>query len=157
MSDNENSMLWGKSTWILFHTMAARISEDAYPKLYLQLLSIVKNICSNLPCPHCREHAVAWMIRVKSSGITNKDLFISMLYQFHNSVNARTGKPQFKHKSLEQYKKNNLGIALQNFLTFFARRYNGTIQAGIQSTEIKRRRIAISVKDWIERNWTSFR
>jgi len=46
---------------------------------------------------------------------------------------------------------------LQNFLTFFARRYNGTIQAGIQSTEIKRRRIAISVKDWIERNWTSFR
>ena len=149
-------MLWGKCTWTFLHTLAARISENGYIKLRPQLLSITKKICYNLPCPDCARHATIFMGKVTINSIPNKVVFQSMLFQFHNSVNMRLGKAQFTLEELKIYKKNNLGISLQNFLTFYAKRYNGTIQAGIQSTEIIRRRIAISVLEWVRKNWNYF-
>ena len=157
MSDHDNKMLWGVSTWIFLHTMAARITDEGYMKLRGQLLSITKKICSNLPCPHCAQHATKFMNRVQPNSIPNKLVYQSMLFQFHNAVNMRLGKPPFPLEKLEEYKTRHLGIALQNFLTFYAKRYNGTIQAGIQSTEIIRRRIAISVRQWVLKNWGYFR
>ena len=157
MSDNDNKMLWGVSTWIFLHTMAARISELGYKKLRGQLLAITKRICSNLPCPHCAHHAREFMRKVHPRSLPNKTVFQSMLFQFHNSVNMRLGKQQFASEELTVYKTKHLGITLQNFLTFYAKRYNGTLQAGIQSTEIIRRRIAISIQQWIQKNWGYFK
>ena len=156
MSNEGNKMLWGVSTWRLFHTMAARIREESYPHLKGELLAVVKQICYNLPCPDCARHATRFMNGVNLATLPNKTVFISMLFQFHNSVNARLGKQQYTLEDLKVYNKRNLGIDLQNFLTFYARRYNGTLQAGIQSTELIRRRIAISVRAWLQKNWLHF-
>ena len=79
-----------------------------------------------------------------------------MLFVFHNRVNRKLGKPQFHHSNLLIHKKNNLGIVIQNFVTFFAKRYNGTIQAGITSTEITRRNIASRIAGWFKGNWKYF-
>ena len=156
MSNEGNKMLWGVSTWRLFHTMAARIREESYPYLKGQLLAVVKQICYNLPCPEWARHATQFMRNVHLSSFPNRTVFISMLFQFHNSVNARLGKRQYTLEDLKEYKNRNIGIDLQNFLTFYAKRYNGTLQAGIQSTELIRRRIAISVRAWLQKNWLHF-
>ena len=156
MSNEGNKMLWGVSTWRLFHTMAARIREESYPYLKGQLLAVVKQICYNLPCPECARHATQFMRNVHLASLPNKTVFISMLFQFHNSVNARLGKRQYTLEDLKEYKNRNIGIDLQNFLTFYAKRYNVTLQAGIQSTELIRRRIAISVRAWLQKNWLHF-
>ena len=156
MSENENKMLWGKSTWILLHTLAARIKESEYPRLKAELFAIMRQICANLPCPDCAKHAREFIGIVRIETIPTRILFNSMLYQFHNNVNLRIGKGQVGIQVLEGYKAYNLGIALQNFLTFYAKRYNGTIRAGVTSTEVIRRRIAISVHEWIRKHWGSF-
>ena len=136
--------------------MAARIRKESYPYLKGQLLAVVKQICYNLPCPECARHATQFMRNVHLASLPNKTVFISMLFQFHNSVNARLGKRQYTLEDLKEYKNRNIGIDLQNFLTFYAKRYNGTLQAGIQSTELIRRRIAISVRAWLQKNWLHF-
>ncbi len=88
--------------------------------------------------------------------VPNKREFRAMLFVFHNSVNARIGKPKYHHSRLIEHKNANMGIVLQNFLTFFAKRYNGTIQAGITSTEMARRRISSRVAGWFKSNWAYF-
>ena len=50
---------WGPCTWFLFHTLAEKIREEHFMKLKPELINIVKNICSNLPCPECKQHAMA--------------------------------------------------------------------------------------------------
>lgn len=156
MSQSENRVLWGKSVWMLFHTLAAKVNVEEYKVLKYELLAILRQICFNLPCPDCAIHASRFISAVRIETIPTKDLFKSMLFQFHNQVNQRIGKQYFTIQELDRYEKYSLGISLQNFLTFYAKRYNGTIQAGIMSTEIKRRRIAISVKQWFGKNWTAF-
>ena len=156
MSQDEKNLFWGKSTWMFFHTLAEKVDEEKYKVLKYELIAIVRQICSNLPCPECAAHASRFISTVRIETIPTKHLFKSMLFLFHNQVNARIGKPQFMSQQTSCYKHYSLGISLQNFLTFYAKRYNGTIQAGIMSTETKRRRIAISVNQWIKNNWTSF-
>ena len=156
MSENQNKMLWGKSTWILLHTLAAQIKDSEYQRLKVELFSIVRQICANLPCPDCAKHAREFIGIDRVETIPTKVLFNSMLHQFHNSVNHRIGKRKVGIQVLHEYNTYNLGIALQNFLTFYAKRYNGTLSAGIVSTEIIRRRVAITTHEWLKKHWGCF-
>ena len=152
----EKKLLWGKTTWTLFHCMAEKIDESFYRKNKYLILDMIKKICNNLPCPDCARHASAFMSTVNVNSVPNKREFRAMLYVFHNRVNSRLGKPQFKHKNLNQHKNLNIGIVLHNFLTFYVKRYNGTIQAGITSTEMTRKRIGRHVAGWLKSNWHQF-
>jgi hypothetical protein len=147
---------WGRSTWELFHAMGEKINEDFYAKNNHMILNIVKQICKNLPCPDCARDATIFMNSVHPNSVPNKKEFRAMLFVFHNRVNRKLGKPQFHHSNLLTHKNNNLGIVIQNFVTFFAKRYNGTIQAGITSTEIARRNIASRIAGWFKGNWKYF-
>ena len=48
---------WGPCTWYLFHTLAEKVKDEQFLKLKNGFISIIKRICSNLPCPECAEHA----------------------------------------------------------------------------------------------------
>jgi hypothetical protein len=156
MSEAKTKIRWGKSTWDLFHTLAEKIDADYYMKNRWQILDMIKKICFYLPCPDCAGHATRFLSKVKVESIPNKNQFRAMLFYFHNSVNARVGKQQFKFKHLDVYKNFNLGIALNNFIIYFAKRYNSTLRAGITSTEIDRKKIAHSVTIWFKTNWRNF-
>ena len=146
--ESEKELYWGKATWILFHSLAERIHPAFYTAHRYEIFNIITRICKNLPCPNCRKHASNFMSRVNIKSIVDKSQFRAMLYVFHNSVNKRIGKPRYPLKDLVKYKSTNMDIALSNFLTFYAKRYNGTIQAGVTSTEIARRGIAHWVLQW---------
>ena len=149
----EKKMMWGRATWIFLHTMAEKINPDFYKRNRYMILDMVKKICYNLPCPYCASHATQFMNTVKPDSVPNKREFRAMLYVFHNSVNKRTGKPQYDHRYLIEHRRRNMGIVLQNFITFYAKRYNRTIQTGVTSTEIYRRTIAKNVTGWFKSNW----
>lgn len=152
----EKKMYWGRSTWQLFHSIGEKINPSFYARNRYLILDMIKLICKNLPCPDCARHATSFMNNVHPDSVPNKREFRAMLYVFHNSVNSRVGKPQYHHSRLIEHKNANMGIVLQNFLTFFAKRYNGTIQAGITSTEMARRRISSDVAGWFKSNWRYF-
>ena len=48
---------WGPSTWIFMHTLASKIKETSFPSFGKNLIMILIQICNNLPCPECAQHA----------------------------------------------------------------------------------------------------
>ena len=54
---NQGKMIWGRATWLFFHTLAHKIKDDAFINLRRQLLDFIVQICHLLPCPICRNHA----------------------------------------------------------------------------------------------------
>ena len=115
---SETYLLWGKSTWTLLHTLAARIDDASYKKLKSELHRLFLTICSNLPCPECTRHARDFIKIVRLDTVSNKQLFRSMLYQFHNNVNKRIGKPVYNMEDIVVYEKYNLMVVFKTISLF---------------------------------------
>ena len=65
MSPNQ----WGPPTWTLFHTIAEKMNEEAFPVLMPQFIFFLKRICSVLPCPECSQHATQFWKNINVAGI----------------------------------------------------------------------------------------
>ena len=108
---------WGPCTWYLFHTLAEKVKEDSFPTIKDGLISMIKRICSNLPCPECAGHAQQKMNSLNVNSIRSKGDLQLMLLSFHNDVNKRVGNPMFTEQQLdEKYKTANTGNIIQYFL-----------------------------------------
>ena len=76
--------VWGPPIWTLFHVLAEKINERAYPFYAGQLFSVIKNICSALPCPECTSDASIFLGKIKIQDLKTKNDFKNMVYLFHN-------------------------------------------------------------------------
>jgi len=117
---------WGGATWLLLHVIATRIDETYYRNNYIMIWKFMKNIFGNLPCPYCREHATYYIKNIKLSDVRTKSLLEKLLFNFHNSVNARTGKRQFLWSEMEIYKRANIRNIFKNFEIKFFKTYFGS-------------------------------
>lgn len=107
---------WGNSVWLLFHTLAEKIKEENISELPT-LVSHITQICNNLPCPDCQQHASTVMSRVNKASITaSKDALINFLWQFHNDVNKRTKTGFYTKESLAIYSTANTYNVIKNFI-----------------------------------------
>jgi len=108
---------WGPCTWYLFHSLAEKIKEEHFPALRTELISIMKQICSSLPCPDCAGHATQFMTRLNVNRIQTKNDMKMMLLSFHNQVNRRVNKPIFNETQLnEKYSKAKTGEVVKYFV-----------------------------------------
>ena len=90
--------------WLLFHTLAEKLKEEHTNELPI-LVSHIANICNNLPCPDCQQHASKTMNLVNKASISSsKEALIDFLWQFHNDVNKRTKTFYYPKESLNKYK-----------------------------------------------------
>jgi len=48
---------WGSVTWTLFHCLAEKINDNSNEQTIELLITNIKLICNNLPCPNCQQHA----------------------------------------------------------------------------------------------------
>jgi len=143
---------WGPATWNFFHTLAAKIKEEEYPTIGPQIFSLIRDICSNLPCPDCSEHAKRFVSNVNISTLKTKQDLINVLYVFHSVVNKRKGKPAYKFENLDTYKSNNIIGAFNNF----SKVYNTTGNMKLMTEEFHRRRTLFNVKNWVLLNYMKF-
>jgi hypothetical protein len=97
---------WGEITWIFFHTLSVKLTEEQYTQSKKTIFNTVVTICKCLPCPDCQAHATAYM-STKRPPETLED-FQKMLWVFHNVVNVNTKKKTFPLAILEKYKTVNL-------------------------------------------------
>ena len=108
---------WGPCTWYLFHTLAEKVKDEQFLKLKNGFISIIKRICSNLPCPECAEHAQHKLKSLNMNNILSKRDLQMMLLSFHNDVNKRVHHPVFTEQQMdEKYKTANTGHIIQYFL-----------------------------------------
>lgn len=107
---------WGNAVWLLFHTLAEKIKDENKTELPI-LVSHITQICNNLPCPDCQQHASKTMERVNKSSIAaSKEALIDFLWQFHNDVNKRTKTAFYPKAELDKYKSTNTYNVVKNFI-----------------------------------------
>jgi hypothetical protein len=121
--NEEDRILWGSPIWYFFHTIAEKIREDRFPALKEELFQIVVSVCSHLPCPKCSDHATEYMKKINIMTIRSKEDFKMMLFQFHNTVNARKGYAPFTVEELNVKYSNAIVInVIHSFMDTFSKK-----------------------------------
>jgi hypothetical protein len=137
---------------MLFHSLAEKIKEDKFSEVGPQLFSMIKKVCTSLPCPECSMHATAFMSRVNFSTVSTKTEFKHMLYIFHNVVNKRKNKPLFNVLGITNYSTTNLVVAFNNFVRVYQTRGNMKLLAD----SFQRNLILRDFRKWFMANFKNF-
>ena len=108
---------WGNISWILMHSLAQKVTENNFNTCKKNLIKIIFDICNNLPCPDCREHANKLLKTSNIHNINNKKELILFLCEFHNIVNKKLKKPTKNIDEIEkQYSRAKINVII---ITFF--------------------------------------
>jgi len=148
MSINE----WGPSTWSLFHTLAAKLNENDYDTIGIDLFNQIKIICGYLPCPECSQHAKHNLAGVNIEKLKTKGDLINVLFIFHNSVNKRKNKLIYNFFEMDKYANNNLLTVCNNFF----RNYKTTGNMRLMAESYQRKMIVENFIVWLKINYKSF-
>jgi len=147
-------MKWGEPIWFLFHTLAEKIKEEHFQSKKYELIELVKNICANLPCPKCCDHATAYMKKLNLESIKTKRDWKDFLYKFHNEVNQRKNFPDFPHAELDaKYQSANTLKVINYFISIY-REKSGSLQ--MIAIEMTRMRILRITQQWLTANLSIF-
>ena len=144
--------VWGPPIWTLFHVLAEKINERAYPFYAGQLFSVIKNICSALPCPECTSDASIFLGKIKIQDLKTKNDFKNMVYLFHNYVNAKKRKRLYNYSGLEIYKNYNIINVFNRFISVYHTRGNMKLLA----ESFQRQNIIKTVRAWFSKNIMAF-
>lgn len=108
---------WGPATWTFFHVLVEKLANDNLVKPIIQL---IKQICSCLPCPICRTHSTFILHNYSMyHTINTKEDLKRFIWEFHNQVNKKLGKPQYNFIDLTKYTNYNLMQILNIWLKYF--------------------------------------
>ena len=143
---------WGPSTWIFMHTLAAKIKETSFPVIGPSLILVLIQICNNLPCPECAQHAKQFWSKVKTANIKTKDDLINLLFVFHNMVNKRKQLQPFKYENLQYYKTRNV---VQTY-NIFSRNFNTRGNMNLINESFRRNMMLSSLRSWLMSNVIHF-
>ena len=140
-----STSVWGPPTWILFHTLTEKLSDEGFNNVGLSLFNYIKRICNNLPCPDCAQHATQFLSKVNISNIKSKTDLKNLIYIFHNMVNKRKNKPMYNVNDLEKYKNINTIEKYNNFVAHFKTKGNMKLLAD----SFQRRILLNDFKKWM--------
>jgi hypothetical protein len=149
-------MKWGAPTWTLLHTLAEKIGDAEMNNLTFRtdFLNLIFSICTNLPCPSCAEHAKQTLNKLNYRAIRTRRDLKTMLFEFHNAVNARKGYRQFTREELdEKYARGNLPEIIYTFFHFYK---DKTRNQRYLATEMFRDRVIQRMQEWFVENQTRF-
>jgi Erv1 / Alr family len=79
---------WGSALWTYLHTAASAVDNpDA-------LVQIIEALPKTLPCPECRQHSDDYLsANPPAAAIRDVESASRYVFEFHNAVNLRLGKP----------------------------------------------------------------
>jgi hypothetical protein len=143
---------WGPPTWMFIHTLAEKVKEEEFPKIGQQIIAIIMQICYNLPCPDCADHAKAFWSKVKVGNVKTKMDLINVLFVFHNTINKRKNLGPFRYENLGYYKTKNV---IETF-NKFARNFNTKGNMKLLTESFHRGRQLTSIRNWLIANVGAF-
>jgi hypothetical protein len=147
-------MTWGKAYWLFFHTIAVKIKPEYYLQYRDHLFGIVTEICNNLPCPNCAQHASEYIKKIDVKSLKTKDDFIMCLFIFHNSVNKRKSFPEF---SVDELRSKYSTANLKNIINYFIHYYRMDYRSiRMIADTMHRQRSATRILQWLQSNVNLF-
>ena len=107
--------LWGNATWFMMHTLAQKLKPEYSSSAHV-IVRQFENICRNLPCPDCAQHASQMFATANLGAVVDKESLIKFLFEFHNIINNRLGKQQLTlEQCQEKYTNGHTIPILQHF------------------------------------------
>lgn len=147
-------MKWGEPVWFFLHTLAHKVKDDNFAMLRADILKHIYTICTNLPCPDCSMHAKNYLGGINFNNIRTKMDLKNMLFEFHNSVNARKGFAEFsKHELDKKYDSANFNAIINYFISAFLDKH---ASPRMISDDIYRTRLTQIIKKWLIDNLSKF-
>ena len=140
-------MLWGQPTWNMFHVLSQTVDENYFLLFKKELLALISNLCANLPCPTCAQHAKEYNSQNGLLHIQTKQEFIHYMFTFHNVVNFRKKIPLYPFERLEaDYGSQNPLSAVKHCMGFMQQK-NGTFS--MMATGMFRDRLVGSINKFM--------
>jgi hypothetical protein len=96
------------------------------------------------------------MKTVSPNSIKSKKNLRLMFFHFHNTVNARLRKKQYKEEDLIKYKYGRIDLIYMNFISNYTRKYNTQLLAGRISQNYSRAQVGKKLNVWFRKNWNKF-
>jgi hypothetical protein len=143
---------WGPPTWIFIHTLAEKIKESSFPIIGPHVILLILQICNNLPCPDCAQHAKQFWSNVKLANIKTKTDLINVLFVFHNTVNKRKFLPAFKYNNLQYYNSTSI---IQTF-NIFSKNFTTKGNMNLINESFHRNMLLSSLRTWLMTNLIHF-
>jgi hypothetical protein len=144
--------VWGPAVWTLFHTLAEKVTDQAYPFVKVQLFGQIRRICGFLPCPECSTDATNFLAKININDLKTKIDFRNTFYLFHNMVNAKKRKPLFNYSHITSYNNYGLVPVVNNFIS----KYNTKGNMKLLAESFQRKFIVSDFKSWITKNIMAF-
>jgi hypothetical protein len=110
---------WGPTLWAILHGFAEQSGRNEDERQHW--ISIIEGLQKIVPCPECAKHITEWL-RWHPVGVLRKipiatlhDWVVGYLYDLHEDVNKRLGKPSFpKNMLTETYGSFNLPVKMES-------------------------------------------
>ncbi len=144
--------VWGPAVWTLFHTLAEKINEEAYPYISVHLFKMITRICKFLPCPDCSIDASNFLAKIKMSDLKTKTDFKNTFYLFHNYVNAKKRKRLFNYSNMSVYSKYRLVDVVNNFIS----KYHTKGNMKLLTESFQRQLVIKDFKNWFTNSINAF-
>lgn len=112
--------VWGPATWYLLHSIVLKIDDNVNQSQLKELKGMILNIATNLPCPNCTQHALAYLTTNRIDMIDNILALRIFIHKFHNKVNERLKKPTMSYEDhIVMYNNMNLKLVIQNMINIY--------------------------------------
>lgn len=106
---------WGPIIWKVLHCITIKIKDEEFPKERQEIIRIITNICSNLPCPQCASHASGIIRKHKLVQVKNKSDLIKFVFFMHNLVNKRLKKKPYSFDNIQHYNQYDIKSVLSDY------------------------------------------
>jgi hypothetical protein len=149
---DQKKMIWGEPTWFFLHTIAHKVRD--FNAVRVQLLGIIYQVCTNLPCPMCSQHAKTYLDSINFNTIQTREQLKQMLFTFHNVVNTRKGYSLFSSNELDA--KYALAVTRNIFSNFIGHFKDSHRSPGMIADDLFRSRLALNFIAWFNTNRMQF-
>lgn len=138
---------WGNAYWDLFHTLSYKLKNDSKAN---ELYNNFYTLCSLLPCPICKKHAMQYLSKIKKNSINNRENLINLFFNFHNEVNKNLKKKEFRTDQFKNlYSKKILVNVLNKFSTIY---FKNNINKGIDIDLLSRKQFFPNFVNFMKSN-----
>lgn len=105
INEGRNKMkthIWGPSAWTFLHAVSFAYPETPSAEHKQAVLNLFGSLKHLLPCGECCSHYCStFSSESLSKSLSSRDSFSRWLVDFHNSVNVRLQKPEFKYSDAQ--------------------------------------------------------
>jgi hypothetical protein len=147
--------IWGPATWYLFHTLTYHFKEEyATQEKVKELFELFEQICLNVPCPYCVDHARKTLSQVNRGNIRTKQDLITLFFEFHNRVNERIHTPKM---TIDEFNEKYSKALTANVVRYFGQVFSQSVrQEKAMTDNWNRRRILSIFFEYIQKNYNLF-